>query len=511
MRMSRKAAFTFFFMILMTFVSKLMGLARESVMAGFYGAGYIVDSYVMAVAIPTILFGGLFSAVATAYMPVFSTVRETEGQGPANVFTSQILNILLLISAGVALTGILLARPMVSILAAGFSAEAAALTTFFLRITFGYVIFASLASVFDAYLQYRGAYLRPIVAGYFYNAAIILAIVVSAFFSHRLLVAGVVLGALLRLCFIALSARGQGFFYTPNFALNEPVRRILHLAVPVFIGSYILQINSFVDKALASRLPEGSVSALNYGMLLITLITGLTVSLLVTLIYPKLARANTHENAPLFNAMVEKGVSLTGIITIPFTFGILLFGRQAVQVVYERGAFDSEATAMTAGAFFFYGIGLCFFSLNELLTKIFYSMENARAPIVCSGISVIINIGLNLMLVQVMEHRGLALATSAAAMANTVLLLLWMKKRYPHITPIRSGRKLAKIVIASLAAVAAAYLLNLLLTEAFQLPGLLSLLLSVGVAGIVYLPLLLLMGVEEVREGWRMLKTKRSA
>lgn len=504
--MSKKVAYTLFFMVIMTLISKFLGFIRETVIANYYGTSYIVDSYVMAVAIPSILFGGIFAAIATAYMPTLSTVQETEGKLKANRFTSQIINVMLILSIIVSIIGFVFSDQIVAIFASGFTGKTAALTSFYIKISFTYVIFTSLSSIFDAYMQYEGSYIRPIVSGYFYNAAIIFFVVISALTSHYLLAFGILAGAFLRLIFIGVCARKKGFAYSLDFSINESVRKILQLAVPVFIGTYILQINSFVDKTLASGLPVGSVSALNYGMILITLITGLTVSVLVTMIYPKLTRANTNENLELFNDIVEKGVGITAIITIPFTFGIIAFNSEVVQIVYERGAFDSNATNMTSGAFLFYGIGLSFFAMNELLTKVFYSMRNTKAPIVCSGISVIINIGLNLMLIGIMGHRGLALATSIAAIANTIMLLSWIQKAYPHIRINRSKRKLLKIVVAAFLSVFIAYLVNILLVSNVWMPRILYLLIDVSFAGVVYILLLKIFKIEETNYLWHVVK-----
>lgn len=504
--MSKKVAYTLFFMVVMTLISKFLGFIRETVIANFYGTSYIVDSYVIAVAIPSIIFGGIFIAIATAYMPTLSTVQETEGKLKANRFTSQIINVILLLSILVSIIGFVFSDQIVAIFASGFTGKTAALTSFYIKITFTYVIFTSLSSIFDSYMQYEGSYLKPIVSGYFYNAAIILFVVISAYTSHYLLAFGIFAGALLRLIFIGVSARKKGFIYSLDFSINESVRKILHLAVPVFIGTYILQINSFVDKTLASGLPVGSVSALNYGMILITLITGLTVSVLVTMIYPKLTRANTNENLELFNDIVEKGVGITAIITIPFTFGIIAFNSEVVQIVYERGAFDPNATKMTAGAFLFYGIGLTFFALNELLTKVFYSMRNTKAPIVCSGVSVIINIGLNLILVDIMGHRGLALATSIAAAVNTIMLVSWIQKAHPNITIYRSKRKLITIIIAALISVLAAYLVNIVLVSNVWMPRILYLLIDVFLAGLLYLVLLRFCNIKEINYLQQLIK-----
>lgn len=504
--MSKKVAYTLFFMVIMTFISKLFGFIRETVIANFYGTSYIVDSYVMAVAIPSILFGGIFAAIATAYMPTLSTVQESEGKLKANIFTSQIINVIFILSIIVSVIGFVFSNQIVAIFASGFTGKTAALTSFYIKISFTYIIFTSLSSIFDAYMQYEGSYLKPIISGYFYNLAIILFVVISSLTSHYLLAFGILVGAFLRLIFIGISAINKGFHYSFDFSINESVRKILNLAMPVFIGSYILQINSFVDKTLASNLPVGSVSALNYGMILITLITGLTVSILVTLVYPKLTKANTNENLELFNEIVEKGLGITAIITIPFTFGIIAFNSEVVQIVYERGAFDSDATIMTSGAFLFYGLGLSFFATNELLTKIFYSMRNTKAPIVCSGISVIINIVLNLILINYLGHRGLALATSIAAISNTVLLLRWIHRTYPHIRINRSKRKLLKIALAAFISVLIAYLVNILLVSNIWMPRMVYLFIDMSFAGVVYLLLLMLFKIEEIQYVWHLLK-----
>ena len=121
--MSKKVAYTLFFMVIMTLISKFLGFIRETVLANFYGTSYIVDSYVMAVAIPSILFGGIFAAIATAYMPTLSTVQETEGKIKANRFTSQIINVILILSIIVSVIGFVFSDQIVAIFASGFTGK----------------------------------------------------------------------------------------------------------------------------------------------------------------------------------------------------------------------------------------------------------------------------------------------------------------------------------------------------------------------------------------------------
>lgn len=499
MQKNRPSTHTFIFMAALTLLSKFIGFFREMVMANYYGASYIVDSYVMASAIPGILFGGVFGAIATAYIPTFSRVKERQGEGEANRFTSQILNLLILLSLLVSVLGILLSDQIVAIFASGFKGETAALTSFYIKITFSYVLFTSTAGILDAYMQYRGSFLKPIISGYFQNAGVIFIIILSAFTSHYYLAFGMLLGVILRFLYIGYHSRKIGFHYEPTLSLTDPVRNMMAMALPVFIGSYIGQINAFVDKTLASRLPEGSVSALNYGMILINLITGLTVTLLVTMIYPKIARSSTMEDWDGFNRVIQKGANYILLVTIPFTLGIMLFSQEFVQIVYERGAFDPVATTLTSGAFLFYGIGLVFMSMNGLLTKIYYSMGNTRTPILCSMVAVMLNIILNLLLIDAMAHRGLALATSLAALANSAMLYTLLGRKYNNIRVLDSKGKLLKILIAAIISVGLAFGLHELLLATIWMPRILYLFISVIAAAGAYSGLLVLFRIEEIR------------
>ncbi|WP_446786931.1 murein biosynthesis integral membrane protein MurJ [Macellibacteroides fermentans] len=487
------------FMVSLTLILKVLGFIREMVMANFYGTNFIVDAYVMANAIPNILLGGIFASVATSYTPVFSTIHEKNGELASNKFTSQVINLLILLSIAAILIGILFSDELTAIFASGFSGETAKLTSLFIRITLAGVLFSSVAGIMDAYMQYKGHFLKPIISAYFQNIGVICIVIFSAYTSHYYLALGLLIGSFFRLLYISTSAGKVGYHYDLNFSLGEPIRSILHMAVPVFIGSYILQINSFVDKTLASSLPEGTVSALNYAMILITLITGLTVTLLVTFIYPKLTKAFTLTNLNAFNAIVEKGTGIIALITIPISIGILAFDNEVVQIVYERGAFNPIATDKTSEAFLFYGIGLFFFALNDLLAKVFYAMRDAKAPIVCSGISVIINIILNLLLIGSMAHKGLALSTSIAAIINTLLLLIWMNKKHPKINSVGSWIKILKIIVASSISVSVVWCVNNFLISTIWMPRIGYLSIAVLCASGIYILLLKIFRVEDIK------------
>ncbi|MEG1930925.1 MAG: murein biosynthesis integral membrane protein MurJ [Anaerovorax sp.] len=501
-KLGRTAAQTAMLMAILTLISKFFGFIRELIMANFYGISYVTDAYVMANTIPSILFAGVFTAVGTAYMPVFSKITEEQGSKAGSKFTSEILNILLIVSVIAAIVGLFFSEEIVSIFAPNFPPNTAELTAFFVKVTFSYAFFTSTAAVLESYLQYRGVFLTQIVVGYVLNASIILVFVISAFTSHYYLVFGYLLGYILRAVILLIIAKRRNFEYTPTVRIDESVKKIMIIAIPVFISSSIQQINLFVDKSLASGLPEGSVSALNYGSVLLNLITGLTITILSTILYPKLNQANSLEDYDRFSHIVETGLNLVAMVALPFTLGILVYSKQLVQIVYERGTFDVVATSFTESAFFYYGMGLLFLSLNDLLVRAYYSMHDTKLPMIFAGIGVIINVTLNLILVKFMAHNGLALATSIAYMANTVMLFIGMRKKYPHIAVLRSKRKLLKIAFASVVAVGTSYLVYIFVIMPMAhivYMRMVQLGLAVAVAGIVYIVLLVLLKVDEIK------------
>lgn len=340
-----------------------------------------------------------------------------------------------------------------------------------------------------------------IISGYFVSMCTIVAIIISAYTSYYYLAFGMVIGYILRLITMTIIARSRDYKYTLTFRYINNVREIAFLAIPTFIGSYMQYINQFVDKTLASRLVEGSISALNYASLLNNVIIDITITILATIIYPKLTQANSLKQYDRFNELVYKGFNVVVIISLPFSLGAMVYSNQVVQIIYERGAFDITATAMTSSAFFYYSIGLLFMANSSLLTKVYYSMRDMKRPMIFAGTGVIINIVLNLILVQYMAHNGLALATSIAAFINLFLLWTGIRRQYKHVRIIESKSKIIKIIISAIAAVGSSYIVYSL----FILPlsyiivmRTVQLCLAVIVAILIYLILLKFFKIKEL-------------
>lgn len=485
-------------MAVFTMGSKILGFIREMVLANYYGAGVITDAFVMAQSIPNMLFASLFSAVATAFMPTFSQKYELEGEKEAKLFTSRVLNILLSISAVSVLLGFLCPELLVKIFANNFSPEQMALTEIYLKVTMCILMFNSICTLMEAFLQYKGVFLPQIVLGYTQNIAIIAVIIISAYTSHYYLTYGVLAGWIIRSVGILFLSKKQNFQYSFDWNLGSAAKNILALALPVFIGGSINQLNAFVDKTLASGLETGSVAALNYANLISGMIMTVTTTILVTLIYPKLTQANSLKDYDRVNNIMEMGTSVVFIIAAPCTLGAMVYSGPVIQAVYERGAFDASASALTAPAFFGYAAGILFQAMTMLLVKLYYSMGDMKTPVKYGIIAGVTNIVLNFALVGRFQQGGLAMATSIAAGVNMVQQYFGLRRKYPEIQLLRSKRKVVKILGSTFVAVALSRVVYGVLIEIEAIPGLISLGLAVCMAAVVYLALLIVYKIEEV-------------
>jgi putative peptidoglycan lipid II flippase len=494
----RTAVKTAFFMVILTFVSKCFGFIREMVMANFYGTSFITDVYVMSSNILIVLFGGIITAISTAYIPIYSKIAEQKGEAEGDCFTSRVISILLIITVVISAIGILFSSQIVSIFIQGFSGETARLASVFIKILFSYVIFSAIAGIVQSYLQYKGIFLPQIISGYFVSICAIAVIIISAYTNYYLLPFGLLIGYLIRCIVMMLFARKKcNMRLQFQIKSDASIRELALLALPTFISSYMVNINQYVNKTLASFLPEGSISALNYASLLNNMIMGVTITILSTIIYPKLIKANSLDQIDKTNQLINTGMNLILIIALPCSLGCMLYSKPIIQIVYERGVFDSAATAITSSAFFFYSAGLLFMSCNALFTKIFYSRHNTTTPMMIAGFTILLNIGLNLILVRFLAHDGLALATTIATFINTVMLFAVLKRKYPSIKVVQSKKKLISILLAAVISVGFSYPLFSIL-NVLSINIIIKVALTSAFAAIVYLCILLILKIDEI-------------
>ena len=482
----------------MAIISKLLGFLRELLLANYYGASYVTDAYIMSMSIPNNLLAGIVSAAMTAYMPVFSRkVEKNVEEGYA--FTSQTLTFLLSATGIAAVLGGIFARPLVHLFAPGFEGATAELTIFYTRVAFVMIVFSVFWQVLGAYLQYKGVFIITNIFAYIQNALIIAAIIISAKTAvPEILIFGIAGGYLVNAVGTTIIAKRQGYSFKFNFKFSDSVKDVITLAIPVFLGSCAGELNAFIDRILASNLPEGSVSALNYGNLFANVVSAFTVGIFITIIYPRLAKAFAREEYDRVSDMAERGINIIVLLMLPMTLGSMLYSNQIVQVVYERGAFSDTATSLTATAYFYYAIAMTFAAVKSLLEKIFFAAHDTKTPVICSAVAVACNIVLNLILVRYMAHGGLALATSISQIVSTVLEYILFRREFPAIRLLSSFKKIGLISLFSVISVGASYAVYYFVGNAIWMPRMVLLGLAVLAACVIYLIFLYIGRFEEL-------------
>lgn len=206
---------------------------------------------------------------------------------------------------------------------------------------------------------------------------------------------------------------------------------MLYLVGPVLIGVAVTQINTIVDRTIASTLVEGSISALSYANKLNQFVMGMFIVSISSVVYPMLSKLSTENNKVEFNKSIVTAFSTVILLVIPISVGAIILSTPIVKILFQRGAFDERATYMTSIALIFYSIGMIGFGLRDILGKVFYSLQDTKTPMINGAIAMGLNIILNISFVKFtnMQLAGLALATSTSALVTVALLFINLRNK----------------------------------------------------------------------------------
>jgi putative peptidoglycan lipid II flippase len=448
-----------------TLASRLLGVARESVLAAFFGASTSMqmDAYNVAFRIPNIL-RDLFAegAMTAAFVPTFTRTLTERGREQAWRLGSIVINALVLITGVLALIGIVFADPITRSLAPEFAAQDPAkpeLTVMLTRIMMPFLPAIAVAVAVMGMLNSLNRFFIPSLSPAMFNIATILCafllVPVMPYFGLPPITAiaiGTLLGGIGQVILQWPLLYREGFRYRPLLDFSDPeLRRILTLMVPGAIGLAAVQINVLVNTYLATSLEQGAVSWLGYAFRLMYLPIGLFGVSIATAALPDVSRQAAVDDFASIRGTVSSALRMMLMLNVPAMVGLIVLAQPIVQLLYERREFTDRDTVATAAALMCYAPGLLGYSAVKIASPTFYSLRDSRTPVTVSMLSIGVNLALNLYLVRVMGFQGLALGTAIAAMFNAGVLI-WLLRR--RIGGIEGGRLLmafVKIAIASAA------------------------------------------------------------
>ncbi|MBQ8917370.1 MAG: murein biosynthesis integral membrane protein MurJ [Oscillospiraceae bacterium] len=497
----QKAAKYTIIMMATTVLAKLLGFVREMVLAYRFGAGAVSDAYVICFSIPTVILAGLGTAIMTCYISIYS---ELEVNNPRRLqqFHNSTTSLILLIS--VALVGIFQAfsEPIVKLFAVGFDEATLQFAVSLARIMVISLLFIALSYMLQGYLQMKGSFVAVGLVSVPLNIMVILTILLAKDNSTLILGTGPVIGYAVAVGMLLGVALKKGYTYFPQFRLRDPyIKKLLKLVLPIFAGRTIIQINALIDRSLGSTLVEGSVSALNYANRVFGVVTSVFVVSLITAVFPQLSRQNAQHNMRSIKRTTRTGMGMVTLIVLPMSAALIFFAEPIIRILFERGAFGADAVRLTAESLTFYSIGLIFYSYRDVLSNVFYSMQDTKIPTFNSILAVLLNIGLNYALIGPLAHKGLALATSLSSVITVIMLMISLRRKIGPMgwrSLLVSGVKMLVGTAVMIAAAKGAYWGVETLLETTE--PLLPMVAAAGVGVVVYVVVLLLLGTREMAQ-----------
>ena len=475
-------------------IAKLTAFLSEVLLAAYLGLTDESDAYYMVTGIQAVLYPMLSAGVWKVFLPVYKEKITLEDHREAFSLTNQGITFFTLISLGAVILLELFAGLVVSLVAPGFTGEKRALCIELLRISAPMYVFILAASIYSALLQchnrFFGSQIREVVS---HIPTILAAVFLYQRFGIRVFAAALVVGGLARLL-IELPFVNWGYRYRPDFRFRSAdFDRMLKRLPFALISEGVTQLNVLVDKIMASLLPKGTVSGLNYAHRLINVLSGLISTSVATALYPQMVELISKKEKEALSNLLLRIIELFAFLMLPVTLAAVLFRGEIVAVIYQHGNFTAENTALTSGIFAFYALGLFFIACNEIIFNLFYGNGDTKTPMYISLINLGVNVVLNLALIQLLGANGLALATSLSA-AVSFCVRLWAARRYCTFNyRALFGSTLKVLCVAALAIVPAWFGLR-----ALGVGKLLTLLLAVVVCVPLYLLLAKLFRMPEL-------------
>jgi putative peptidoglycan lipid II flippase len=462
--------------------SRLLGLVREMVLAYFFRTGGGLDAFYAAFRIPNLL-RDMFAegALSKAFVSTFTDVGEKQGEQAGVRLSNLVVNAVLVVVGLATLVGIFFSEEIANLMlpgegfdlalppdeAFGFASKRE-LTVFLTQVMFPFLLLVSLAAVAMGFLNARGRFFVPALSSMFFNLGSIGVGIAGYFVAPSLgqhptvgMAVGVLAGGALQLLWQVPALRKEKYRYQHVLSFRDPgFIKVIRMFGPGALVAATVQVNVFINSIFAS-LGSGWMSWISQSFRLLHLPIGLVGVAVSVAALPALSRAVARGDLTGFRETFSYAMRLVLFFSVPASVGLVVLAEPVVRLIYERGRFQPEDTLQVAAALVFYAIGLTSYAAVKIVTDGFYALQDIRAPLLVSILSMISNAALNWFFIVVlgMDHRGLALATSCTMTVS--LGVLWsLLRRKSRLTGLGGGAALlmlVKMAAASLVMGAAAF------------------------------------------------------
>lgn len=440
----------------MTLISRLVGFARDMIIARTFGAHAGMDAFYIAFKIPNFM-RRLFSegAFSQAFVPVLAEYQKTRTMSEVRTFLARIAGSLSAALTLVTVVGVIAAPVIIYIFAPGFGEDSTrtVLATEMLRLTFPYLMLISLAGMAGAILNTYGYFGVPAFTPVFLNICMILAaLYLSPHFSQPVvaLAWGVLIAGVVQLLFQIPFLFHRQLLVKPSLMMNDPgVKRVLKLMVPALFGISIAQINLLIDTVFASFLKVGSVTWLFYTDRLADFPLGVFGVAIATVILPHLSRRHAEQSVEHFSRALDWGLRLLLLVGIPSGLGLAIFSVPMIASCFTYGQFTANDMLQTQKSLITIALGIPAFMMVKILASAFYSRQDIKTPVKVGVISMIANTLMCALFIYPLAHAGLTLASALAGYVNCGTLLFLLIRRGIYQPLAGWGKFILQLVLAN--------------------------------------------------------------
>ncbi len=493
-------------------ISRLLGLARDMLFSAYFGTTHAADALNATFPITSITLNITASAIAVSFIPLFIELLQKNPEKA--VRDLEVVFNYIVLGLGIFMGSLIVfSIPLVHIFTPGFkSAHLIKITANLIDLFAIASFFWGIANFLYAVAQAKKHFLITAIVALILNTVIIISLIL---FHKSMGVAsyafGMAVGAFLQMLLMIIYGRFMlGMRFSFNFRVNNTILLpLLYLSVPLIIQQFSTYAVTVVSNNVASNLREGSIAALGYANKLRQFSLGVLTVPLATSYYPFLSEAAVKKDYKELESIFSKSIRFASFFIIPATFISVVFSKQIVEIVFERGAFNKIAVNLTASPFAYYSLGVFAAMVSIVIMRVFFAMKDMWTPTLLGLISASLNILIIFPLVKRMEHTGIALAVSIGLYIDMFLLMISLKRKIGTL----GGNKIAvSIFKLTIGATGGILVMFISYSEvAKHLPSsnwfiAINLFISSIIFALVYLVILKLLRSEEVTTAYFVLK-----
>src|SRR6267378_3103700 len=446
---------------LVTIVSRILGYVRDQRIAFLLGTSLSANSFILAYRIPN-LFRRLVAegSMTASFIPVFTTYMREKSTEEVWDFANRLFWTLALVVAVITVLGMVFSPSVIHAFTADASNVSWDQAVNLNRVIFPYLFFVALAALAMGILNCFHSFGLPAATSVFLNLAVILFStgLVWPYFKDPAvsLAVGVLVGGVLQFLIQVPSLVQKGMKFDFGISFSHPgIQNVARLMLPRFFGIGIGQINLFVDTyfSTASKMPEGSLTALYYAAGVMELVLGGYAIAVATAILPMMSHQAAAKDYESLKKTLTFSVRIVAFITIPAALGLMILREPIIRVLFQHGQFVAESTRLTARALLYYAVGLPALASVKLIVPAFYSTRDTKTPVIIASISLFLNIVLNIVFLQFffkrVQNGGPALATALATFFDFFALFIIFRLRYGPLGTLDIFRSFAKISLCA--------------------------------------------------------------